>query len=191
MTTKVCRRADCPLAGQPQPVEHFAVDRNRPDGRHPYCRTCRSAEAAQRKARSPEARASARAANARYRESEHGREHIRAYYTSPEYRERTNEYQRSYAKRPEVKEKLAEKRRAYSERNQRKERARHAVARALKTGALVKPLACDWCGGPAAPADLEGHHWRGYEPQFWLDVKFVHADPCHLQSHALPPGEWR
>lgn len=191
MTTKICRRSDCSLGGLPQPIEVFAIDKTRPDGRHPYCRSCRTALAANRLAKSADAREKTREAQARYRASETGRERIRAHYTSREYRERVNEYARDYAKRPEVREKLAEKRKAYDERNQLKVCARRAVVRALRTGVLTKPPKCEWCGLVAGSSALEGHHWKGYEPEEWLSVKFVHADPCHLQAHQLPPGEWR
>jgi hypothetical protein len=40
--TKTCARVSCKLAGQPQPINNFALDKGRPDGRCPRCRVCES-----------------------------------------------------------------------------------------------------------------------------------------------------
>jgi hypothetical protein len=139
--------------------------------------------------KSPAAKEAARQASARYYASEHGRARIKATYTSPEYREKVNEYAKEYAKRPDVKLKLAMKAASYRTRNALKARARVICKLAERSGKLIKPDHCEWCNGPAAPEDLQAHHWRGYDPDHWLDVKHVHRT-CHRKCENVKPENW-
>lgn len=52
-------------------------------------------------------------------------------------------------------------------------RAYNRVYRALKRGAVVKPDICDRC---RAQAEVEAHHWHGYENP--LDVEWL-CGRCH------------
>ena len=65
---------------------------------------------------------------------------------------------------------LAIQRERYPERKH----ARDAVYRAVKEGRLIKPDRCEDCG---ATGRIEGHH-HSYEPEHWLDVKWV-CKRCH------------
>jgi hypothetical protein len=57
--------------------------------------------------------------------------------------------------------------------------AGHAVEAALKRGKLRKPKACEDCGKRGR---VEGHHHKGYAPEYWLDVLWLCA-PCHAKVH--------
>lgn len=71
-----------------------------------------------------------------------------------------------------------------------KQRARQAVRRAVKNGALHKPRFCEQCGSQDKKASdgrstIHGHHYKGYEHPLdvqWLCVK------CHF-THDLRPSE--
>lgn len=58
-------------------------------------------------------------------------------------------------------------------------RARRAVREALLRGTLVRPSHCTECGS-AGP--IQGHHWRGYDPAEWLNVKWL-CTRCHRVAH--------
>lgn len=187
MEPRICRRKKCQFAGAPQPFSEFSKDQSRHDGIGPYCRTCRNELARNRMARSEEARAKAREASARYRAKPEAVEKASAYYLEhkADYRRR----ERERTKRPDVLAKLAEKRRAYTERNQLKEAARTAINYSIRKNRISRPDRCHWCGLPADGEVLEAHHWRGYEPEFWLDVRFVHAS-CHVICESVDPLDW-
>lgn len=56
--------------------------------------------------------------------------------------------------------------------------AQSAVARAVREGALVRPDACERCGG--SETRIEGHHPDYHRP---LDVRWL-CIPCHAQADA-------
>ena len=188
MDTKVCARPDCLHQGAPQPIDQFCADKTRKDGRHPYCRSCRAELARQRLTNSADARKSARDASARYNQTEHGKQHAHQYYLDhkAEYRAR----ERAYSKLPANRERQALKAAAYRAHNRDKVLARHAARRALVLGELTKPDRCEWCGQPAESRELACHHWRGYSPIHWLDVRFVHTNTCHLACECVRPELW-
>ena len=188
MDTKICPRPGCRFNRSPQPIDQFCKDSKTSDGHAVYCRTC-AADRARERMKSPEAKELARQANARYYASDHGRARIRATYTSPEYREKVNEYAKEYSKRPDVKLKLAMKVAAYRTRNALKHRARKVCTLAILSKKIVQPDHCEWCNGPALPKELQAHHWRGYDPEHWLDVKYVHRT-CHLKCEKVKPEDW-
>lgn len=190
MNTKICSDKRCKYNGAPQPITNFCKDKQFKDGLHVYCRSCRSRRSKELRERDPSVAERARLATMRYRETEHGKQRIKSYYTSSEYREHANAYAREYTKRPEVRVSLAMKQARYRTRNSLKDRARRVTVYALRSGQLTKTDYCEWCGKPSVAALLEAHHWRGYDPDHWLDVKFVHADPCHLACEAVKPENW-
>ena len=81
------------------------------------------------------------------------------------------------------------KRAEYRTRNALKNRARVAHDLATRAGKIVKPAACEWCKEPATPKELQAHHWRGYDPDHWLDVKYVHR-ACHFKCEKVKPEDW-
>lgn len=188
MDTKICSHTTCKFNGSPQPIDQFCKDRKTRDGLSVYCRTCRVGYARIRMQR-PEVKERAHDAMRKYQTSEHGRARIKATYTSPEYREKVNEYAKEYTKRPEVKLKLALKVAAYRTRNALKDRARKVCTLAILSGKVVKTDYCQWCYEIASPKELQAHHWRGYDPAHWLDVKFVHRT-CHRKCENIKPEDW-
>lgn len=69
-------------------------------------------------------------------------------------------------------------------RNPEKVKARIIVARAIKSGMIVKPINCGTC---LSTGRIEGHHFNGYSNP--LDVKWL-CVPCHRNVHrALAKGE--
>jgi len=69
------------------------------------------------------------------------------------------------------------------ERHPEQKHARDAVYRALKTGRLVKPDACEDCGtlAESLPDGLHGHH-ESYDKDKWLDVVWL-CRRCHRKRH--------
>ena len=49
-------------------------------------------------------------------------------------------------------------------------KARSAISNALRLGKISKPDKCQMCG---ESANLEAHHWHGYDPEHWLDVQWL------------------
>lgn len=187
MSERICKHRDCLHQGMPQSVDQFGKDATRSDGIHPYCRDCRSRISRERMANSESAKLKAREASAKYRAKPEASEKASAYYFEhkADYRRR----ERERTKRPDVLAKLAEKRRAYTERNQLKECARKAINYNIRKHRIVRPDLCQWCGLPSNGEILEAHHWRGYDPDFWLDVRFVHAS-CHVACESVDPADW-
>ena len=188
MDYKICKSPGCSFNGEPQPIDHFCKDRRTKDGYHPYCRSCRAEITRARLITNPDAKARALEASRRYQKTAYGKKKYHDYYMAHKSLYRESERKRN--RRPEVKKQRAAKAAAYREHNKLKECARHAAKYALARGILVKPQFCQWCGNPAKPEELEIHHWQGYEPQFFLSVKFVHSDPCHTLCEGKSVSEW-
>lgn len=188
MDTKICPRPACAFGGSPQPLDHFGKASNTSDHLSVHCKTCRS-EYRRIRSERPEAKELARISTAKYRASEHGRKRTRDTYTSPEYRERVNKYVKEYQKRPEVKLFRAMKAATYRTRNALKARARIVCELAMRSGKIIRPDHCEWCKRDAQPSELQAHHWRGYDPAHWLDVKHVHHT-CHRKCENVMPEDW-
>lgn len=60
-------------------------------------------------------------------------------------------------------------------RHQQKIKARRKVAYAVFKGRLIQAESCQRCG---SVADLEAHHYKGYAPENWLEVRWL-CLPCH------------
>ena len=129
----------------------------------------------------------AREASARYRNTVNGKQKISQYYSDN--KDKLRAYASDYGKRPEVRKKRAERQKIYRERDKDKMCARHAVTRALINRTLSKPSTCDWCGKTTKQSELQAHHWLGYDPEYWLDVKFVHSS-CHPICETKSPEQW-
>lgn len=176
----------CTKCGNAKSLDDFCKDSIRKDGLHPWCNSCRSASAKNRMKR-PEAKESAKEASLRYYKSPHGKDKVKQYTHSREFRDRQNELQREYGKRPDVKLKRAAKSRAYRISNPEKEKARKFAHSLVAKGILKVPSVCDWCGKPGERFEI--HHWLGYEPSVWLYVKFVHPS-CHDECENKKPEDW-
>lgn len=57
--------------------------------------------------------------------------------------------------------------------------ARTYVHNAVSAGTLIRPDSCSRCGKECTP---EGHHHKGYDREYWLDVIWLCAR-CHRQEH--------
>lgn len=62
-----------------------------------------------------------------------------------------------------------------------RDKARGAVSLAIREGRLSAPTSqpCVTCGGASA----QYHHYLGYAPENWLDVK-PYCRPCHRAEHS-------
>ena len=87
-------------------------------------------------------------------------------------------YDRSRTSRPHRREDRRTRNTRYRQDHPERERAYGAVARALKTGRLKKPPACEGCG---APGSLHAHHQSYQEP---LNVVWLCAR-CHHHHHRV------
>lgn len=83
----------------------------------------------------------------------------------------------NYRYRQRYPERAREKARRYRERNRDKIRARDRLNYAVKSGAMIRPDACEDCGVTDRP--IEAHH-RDYSKP--LEVRWL-CDRCHLVEH--------
>lgn len=68
----------------------------------------------------------------------------------------------------------------------KKNKARATMKRALRKGKIKKPLFCEICGNFTLPKNnrdyerrrLEGHHWKGYDVEYAIDVIWC-CNRCH------------
>lgn len=70
---------------------------------------------------------------------------------------------------------------AYYHRHKDRSYARKAVRRAVDNGLLSKPLTCQQC---SKECKVEGHHHKGYDKQFWLDIIWLCRE-CHRKADKL------
>src|SRR5208282_1793867 len=68
-------------------------------------------------------------------------------------------------------------------RHRAKLRSTQRVGSAIKSGRMKIPEACERCGVPQF--DLEGHHYLGYAPEHYLDVRWL-CPKCHSIEHPHP-----
>jgi len=61
--------------------------------------------------------------------------------------------------------------------------ARRFLNAEIQRGNIIKPDACEACG---TKANLRGHHHRGYDQQFWVDVVWL-CGSCHHAAHGRGP----
>lgn len=187
ISEKRCKHPECTFAGVTQPIDQFSRDSSRKDGRHPYCRSCRTRLQSIRM-QDPEARNRAREATRKYDTSDKGKATRRQYHA--EHMDQFREKSRRFRQTEHGRQQRDIQRQRYHERNKAKDAARFAVAYAIRKGTLVVPDTCQWCNKPMSRVDAEAHHWRGYDPGCWLDVKFVHGRPCHLECEFVDESDW-
>lgn len=86
-----------------------------------------------------------------------------------------------YRAKPEYKE-YSKKRYAEMPRNVYK--ARYYIHNAIRDGKLIKPKNCEKCGikdWGERRSMIEAHHYKGYEPEFWLIVQWLCTN-CHKEA---------
>lgn len=147
----------CTTCKQAKPLEDFARQAAKQDGRRERCKACTSAHLRKRYAEDPEFRRRQLEANraARARNIERYREHVRAWQRrNPEVLKRI---QRENYGTPEVK-------------------ARRLVSQAIKYHGLQKPSNCQRCGKECTEWwELHAHHADYSKP---LDVEWL-CTTCH------------
>lgn len=111
------------------------------------------------------------ATKAKYKASEKGKAVSLKY--------RASEKGKSTARKAANSIKGTEAKKRYLERNPLKKVAHSKVSNALRDGRIQKPLTCQRC---KQIKDLQGHHHRGYEPEFHLDVLWL-CPQCHKKAH--------
>jgi hypothetical protein len=102
----------------------------------------------------------------------------------PSYRRGRNEYNKARRDLPQNRERERRHADRYRERYPEKESAKRAVARALRSGELVRPDKCQRCGverpkGLDGRALIQAHHEDYGRP---LDVQWL-CVKCHAKAH--------
>lgn len=100
----------------------------------------------------------------RYNRSEAGKAHYKKYRAKPEYKEYSTLRYKNMPKN------------IY--------RARYYIHNAIRDGKLIKPENCENCGikdWGEKRSMIEAHHYRGYEPEFWLVVQWLCTN-CHKEA---------
>jgi hypothetical protein len=171
--SKVCRACKRTLSS-----EHFGRYAQSADGLRPDCRECRKTQSADYYARHrPTIRSKAKA---RYRANPEPTRIQKARWYSQN-REHAIAIEAARQRTPTGKAKKLEYVKNARRRDPRPFMARLAVARALKSRALVKH-ACA-CGS----RKVEAHHHRGYSKERELDVVWL-CRRCHNVEHGHTPS---
>jgi hypothetical protein len=140
--------------------------------RSSHCKECRRAYFAARRA-DPAAREQMKKYMATYyaERRDAWMAYNRKRLANPAVREQTREWRRKYNKTPQHRAAMS----SYYKRNPVKNRARALLNKRVREGVIVPPPSCSKCG---IVGKVEGHHHRGYEPPFQLDVVWL-CKPCH------------
>jgi predicted transcriptional regulator len=171
----------CRGCGEVKPVEDFHAGYTRCKGcvaqrpsrskRYRREERRRAAERVGRDYRTLEQVQADRAAREQLRRAERERRHEARRMTPDRQREYWRRYQRL-------------RRRMHVRRSQ----ARRAVQRAVESGRITKPAACQRCDSPTPAAALHGHHHRGYDPAHHLDVRWLCVG-CHVEAEGAWGGQ--
>lgn len=172
MQTRQCLDPECRLAGEEQPLENFYPSKNGKFGRRPRCIEC-----CKRRQNTDEHRALVRKSTLEYIHTDEGKAVRKAYSLSEAGRAAQKLANQNYSRS----EKQQEKDRKYKTFHPNKVAARNEVNKAKLSGKLPYPkqLLCVVCGKPAN----EYHHFKGYDPEHWLDVIAV-CRKCHRELEA-------
>lgn len=176
----------CIECGEVKPISEF--DRKTKDRHHPRCRPCR------RKTRAYRGEYESRRIRYRIDVWRNERRLVLtedAIRTRARWREFEERVRRALNPKKPART-IEEQRAAWREyqawrRREQPERAaaRRAVQRAVERGRLSKPDRCQVCGMVVPAELLHGHHYRGYEPRFHLDVQWL-CIACHVKAE----GSW-
>lgn len=187
----------------------FYRDKKKLNGRQGACKVCAAASQKEQRA-IPEVKEARAAYKKAHRAIPEVREktaaQTKAHKAIPEVRERNQARAKEYQAIPEVaaaikewnqsdvgkasKKKHNDKRRATPE-GQQKDKARIAVRDAVRAGRMIKPERCSlyFPFYPICEGRIEGHHYKGYDPEHWLDVEWIcryhHDMSDKLAEHTL------
>lgn len=160
---KQCGSKTCRRSGQLLPVSEFNRQTTSLDGYAPVCRECANKRLSKQRANDPNNKEKTNAYARYFRKTPKGR---------------INDQRGKKKYRQSEKGRLNDMRRR--QRDKHKMRARYALNRAVSVGKLFPATECECfiCGNPAK----EYHHYLGYEPEHYLDVKPV-CKKCHASIH--------
>lgn len=198
----------CKRCGENKPFAEFSKTPNTRDGRFSSCKVCEAARAKARST-TPEGKAARAAASQRYRQRhpekvaaagkryrenadpemrksrdrayrERHPERIAARKKAQREKERARQQERLKRWKENNPDRVQHLAALHRERHPEKAAARRAVARAVRSGFLVKPVKCENCGVAADGLDLHGHHEDYSKP---LDVVWL-CRGCHQERHS-------
>jgi len=158
----------CCTCKQIKPHTEFYQNKARKDGHQEDCKVCH--RKADRKYRQTETgKLNHRKGDRKYRQSEKGKITIKE--KDKRYKQRENGKLVNW---------LAVKR--FRAKHPEQTKAGRAVNHAIEAGKMARPdtRLCHSCTKPAQ----EYHHWRGYDPEHYLDVVPV-CKKCHKKIHSL------
>lgn len=167
MNRKTCRRC-----GVLRDLEMFQLNPQSKDGRHIYCRKCRSEYVRLLRQRDP--KKTAEAARQYYLKNK-----ARADAYASQWRARNADLWNSYSSAWQKSDRGREWRRQYRSLRKDKERGRWAVKRAIETGTLSRPNHCESCQKKCHP---DAHHHKGYDRDNLLNVQWL-CRRCHNLLH--------
>lgn len=81
-------------------------------------------------------------------------------------------HQNAYSENPERFKETAKK---WAYKNPEKQKAWGQLHYAIQSGKVIKPSTCETCN---RNVEVVAHHWNGYDPQHWLDIKWL-CRKCH------------
>ena len=148
----------CCSCKQTKPISEFHKNRSKKDGFATGCKSCRIIEIT------------------KYRKTEKGK---------ATHRKESKKYKKTLKgkairKRYQQGEKGKASRKRFVDRHPNQLKAKNAVNNAITAGKLPRPdsLLCHYCSILHRKPAQQYHHWKGYEPEHWLDVVPVCLD-CH------------
>ena len=157
-----CKMKTCSKCREIKTLSEFYKDRSRKDGLFGYCKSCKKSYQQQ------------------YQQASNGKAaHLKRqvkYLKTPKGKALAAKYQKS----PKGKAAHRKGTAKFNARHPNYAKATNAVNNAIRAGRLPRAasLPCYYCPKPAQ----QYHHWRGYEPEHWLDVVQV-CIKCHLKIH--------
>ena len=107
-------------------------------------------------------------------------------YEKTHRKERQQTYKK-YRNRQEYKD---YSRNRYHSMEEARKKARYHVSNAVRDGKLQRATHCESCGVKdwgMKRSMIEAHHYRGYEPDHWLDVQWL-CVPCHKTADRREGG---
>jgi len=162
----------CTMCHRLLPLDDFYDDKTKKSGKRSRCKKCFNRALIEARKTKPHCRRSYLRNKKKYAERHRDkiREKDRKWYWERGGRQKKREWF----------EKNMHKVREGVKRSQRKNphkvAARRAVHKALRKGILKKPERCEVCGKKTK--NLDGHHYKGYEPENWLSVQWI-CEKCH------------
>ena len=81
----------------------------------------------------------------------------------------------------------------YQEMDENVKKAHYAITNAIRDKKLIRATHCQQCGimdWGDKRSMIEAHHYKGYEPNHWLDVQWL-CVPCHKEADRRKEGELR